>query len=322
MDFLVELNIITIRSGTRSASPSENSICSVLSVPLDRLAKSPGASTCPQLAPLTTKTRNVFPNIIVIWEEFESWTNVGRTALAGKASMMCEIFYHVNSGTVTAHRDGGEQPLAKIATHNAVYALHDAASIRAYLLVLGTKVNRFCKETNLMMYILVHVLGEDAQWINVELSFPNPSEDDWVGVFSPAKFNSSTCPPEGNPRQQAPYICSAPIKYKYANDSSSDYTKTGNASLQFQLINQRADFSFALFSGGFSNPKLVAISNAITFANPKAPLYPRLALGKSWNEMTVTWTSGYNIDEAVPFVEWGLGGEHQKQSPAGTLTFH
>ncbi|KAK9926647.1 hypothetical protein M0R45_023863 [Rubus argutus] len=36
--------------------------------------------------------------------------------------------------------------------------------------------------------------------------------------------------------------------------------------------------------------------------------------------MTVTWTSGYNIDEAVPFVEWGLQGESQIRSP-GTLTF-
>ena len=38
--------------------------------------------------------------------------------------------------------------------------------------------------------------------------------------------------------------------------------------------------------------------------------------------MTVTWTSGYNIIEAVPFVEWGLKGESQTRSPAGTLTFH
>lgn len=39
-------------------------------------------------------------------------------------------------------------------------------------------------------------------------------------------------------------------------------------------------------------------------------------------QMTVTWTSGYNIDEAVPLVAWGLTGEYQTLSPAGTLTFH
>lgn len=37
--------------------------------------------------------------------------------------------------------------------------------------------------------------------------------------------------------------------------------------------------------------------------------------------MTVTWTSGYDIDEAEPFVEWGRKGNLQLRSPAGTLTF-
>lgn len=37
--------------------------------------------------------------------------------------------------------------------------------------------------------------------------------------------------------------------------------------------------------------------------------------------MTVTWTSGYGIDEAEPFVEWGPRGREQSRSPAGTLTF-
>ncbi|THG09333.1 hypothetical protein TEA_007910 [Camellia sinensis var. sinensis] len=185
------------------------------------------------------------------------------------------FFYCVNSTSIfsATHLRGGsgEQPLSKIAIHNAVFAIHSSASITASPFLLGKH-------------------GEDSQSITVKLKCPNPSEDDWVGVFSPANFNSSTCPPD-NSRQQAPYICSAPIKYKYANESSSDYTKTGNASLKFILINQRADFSFGLFTGGLSN-------------------------------MTVTWTSGYNIDEAVPFVEWGFKGEHQTQSPAGTLTFH
>lgn len=36
----------------------------------------------------------------------------------------------------------------------------------------------------------------------------------------------------------------------------------------------------------FLQPKLVAVSNHITFANPKAPLYPRIALGKYWDEVS------------------------------------
>lgn len=208
-----------------------------------------------------------------------------------------------NVGFSWAHVNGfGEQPLSKIAIHKAIAAFHDSASIRAHPVLLGLK-------------------GEDTQWVTVSLVSPHPSADDWLGVFSPAKFNSSSCPPVNDPKEQAPYICSAPIKYKYANESNSDYTKTGKATLNFRLINQRSDFSFGLFSGGLSNPKLVAVSNSISFANPKAPLYPRLAQGKSWDEMTVTWTSGYDISEAAPFVEWGLKGDLQMHSPAGTLTF-
>ncbi|KAI9175226.1 hypothetical protein LWI28_029256 [Acer negundo] len=197
----------------------------------------------------------------------------------------------------------GEQPLSRIAIHKTVLALHNSASIRAYPFVLGLK-------------------AEDTQWVTVNLVSPDPSVDDWVGVFSPVKFDSSTCPPLDDPKEQKPYICSSPIKYKYANYSNSNYSKTGKATLKFQLINQRGDFSFALFSGGLSSPKIMAVSNSISFANPKAPLYPRLAQGKSWDEMTVTWTSGYDISEAIPFVEWGLKGEHKMKSPAGTLTFY
>lgn len=37
--------------------------------------------------------------------------------------------------------------------------------------------------------------------------------------------------------------------------------------------------------------------------------------------MTITWTSGYNDNEAFPFVEWGPEGGPQTRSSAGTLTF-
>lgn len=33
-------------------------------------------------------------------------------------------------------------------------------------------------------------------------------------------------------------------------------------------------------------PKLVAVSNIVAFANPNAPVYPRLAQGKTWNEVS------------------------------------
>ncbi|KAJ4974982.1 hypothetical protein NE237_008156 [Protea cynaroides] len=229
------------------------------------------------------------------------------SVLVGKALLSPSCREDVGvAADFSAHRneeEAGVQPLSKIAIHKAIFDLRDSASVKVSPVVLGLK-------------------GEDTQWVSVEIASPEPSENDWVGVFSPAKFNSSTCSPgASDQKDQTPYICSAPIKYKYANESSKNYMNTGKASLGFQLINQRADISFALFSGGLSNPKLIAVSNSISFSNPKAPVYPRLAQGKSWNEMTVTWTSGYNINEAVPFVEWGLEGESQVRSPAGTLTF-
>ncbi|KAL2516642.1 putative inactive purple acid phosphatase 27 [Abeliophyllum distichum] len=219
--------------------------------------------------------------------------------------LILSVFVGFDFAAASAHANRliGEQPLSKIAIHKVTIALRDSATIKASPLVLGIK-------------------GNDTEWVNVDFEYEEPSDDDWIGVFSPAKFNGSNCYMENDSKEQAPYICTSPIKYQFANFSNSNYRKTGKASVKFQLINQRADFSFALFAGGLSNPKLVAVSNSISFANPKAPVYPRLAQGKSWDEMTVTWTSGYNIHEAIPFVQWGLMGQHKKRSPAGTLTFN
>ncbi|KAG6473983.1 nucleotide pyrophosphatase/phosphodiesterase-like [Zingiber officinale] len=197
---------------------------------------------------------------------------------------------------------GGVQPLSNVAIHKARLALEDAAYVKASPVRLGLE-------------------GEDTQWVTVEIVNPKPTQDDWIGVFSPAKFNSSNCPAE-NKQDEVPLICSAPIKYQFANYSNSNYASNGRGQMRFLLINQRADFSFGLFGGGLENPKLIAISNVISFSNPKAPVYPRLALGKSWNEMTVTWTSGYGTNEALPFVEWGPKWGSLTRSPAGTLTFN
>ncbi|XP_019070186.2 nucleotide pyrophosphatase/phosphodiesterase-like isoform X2 [Solanum lycopersicum] len=187
-------------------------------------------------------------------------------------SVSCEEKY-IRLG---AHEHGQmEHPLSGIKIHNIVVALSKSASIEVDgPTLLGSK-------------------GEDFEWVTINLRNAEPSQDDWVGVFSPANFNESICPPQTSKEKQsgAPFICTAPLKFKFANYSNVKYTKTGKTSLKFRLINQRGDFSFAFFSGGLQN-------------------------------MTVTWTSGYNIDEAVPFVEWGWKGQEQKRSPAGTLTFH
>lgn len=47
------------------------------------------------------------------------------------------------------------------------------------------------------------------------------------------------------------------MQFQYANYTNSKYKDTGEGVLNLQLINQRADFSFALFSGGLSNVTLL-----------------------------------------------------------------
>ncbi|CAL5017971.1 unnamed protein product [Urochloa decumbens] len=213
----------------------------------------------------------------------------------GAARLACVLLL-----AAAAAGHAGVQPLSRIAIHRARVALDSSAAVRASPALLGKQ-------------------GEDTAWVSVDFVAPHPSGDDWIGIFSPSNFNASTCP-GSHGSGPGPVICSAPIKYQLAN-YSSDYLNSGKGSLKFQLINQRQDFSFALFTGGLSNPKLIAVSNAIAFANPKAPVYPRLAQGKSWNEMTVTWTSGYDISEAYPFVEWGMKWRQAVRTAAATVTF-
>lgn len=205
-------------------------------------------------------------------------------------------------GAASASPAEGIQPLSKIAVHEATVEMEPSAYVRATPLLLGEQ-------------------GEDTEWVTVKYGRTIPSVDDWIGVFSPSDFLSGTCPnPSRYPGE--PLLCTAPIKYQYAN-YSEDYI-SGKGSIRFQLINQRSDFSFALFTGGLEKPALIARSDPISFKNPKAPVFPRLAQGKSHDEMTVTWTSGYDIGEAYPFVEWravGAPAAAAARAPAGTLTF-
>ncbi|KAJ7566345.1 hypothetical protein O6H91_02G098000 [Diphasiastrum complanatum] len=172
------------------------------------------------------------------------------------------------------------------------------------------------------------LLGLQGQHVDfVTITFKRPyraAATDWIGVFSPAIFNSSVCVQDKTVpnRDFYPLLCTAPIKYQYANFSSPGYVEDCEGSMKFRLINQRADFAFALFSGDIYQPVLLAVSNIITFAYRKFPAYPRLALGKLWNEVTITWTSGYDLLEATPLVVWGRQLKKDEfMSGAGTLSF-
>ena len=51
------------------------------------------------------------------------------------------------------------------------------------------------------------------------------------------------------------------VQFKYANDSET-YVKSRKGSVRFRLINQRSDFSFALFTGGLENVNHVLQNHA------------------------------------------------------------
>ncbi|KAM0862339.1 hypothetical protein ACQ4PT_045332 [Festuca glaucescens] len=68
---------------------------------------------------------------------------------------------------------GGEQPLSRVAIERTILAVDDSVHVKASPLVLGLK-------------------GENSGWVEVEFFHPNPSKDDWIGVFSPANFSNSS----------------------------------------------------------------------------------------------------------------------------------
>jgi hypothetical protein len=106
------------------------------------------------------------------------------------------------SAVAHAHPGGGgvgEQPLSRIAVERVVLAVNDAAHVKASPLVLGHKVSSSSVLATALVRkwnswftkpdcCVVALQGENSEWVDVEFFHPNPSGDDWIGVFSPANF--------------------------------------------------------------------------------------------------------------------------------------
>ncbi|KAI5020660.1 hypothetical protein ZWY2020_045548 [Hordeum vulgare] len=91
----------------------------------------------------------------------------------------------------TAAAHSGEQPLSRIAVERTTLAVDRVAHIKASPTVLGLK-------------------GQDNGWVELEFFHPDPSGDDWIGVFSPANFSAAICEPEN--KRQYPRFRTTPIK--------------------------------------------------------------------------------------------------------------
>lgn len=121
-------------------------------------------------------------------------------------------------------------------------------------------------------------LINDGDYVNVTITNPNPTSDDFIASFSPSTYAS---------------VAHSPVEYFLLNAFPS-YLKTGTVTVPFRCINMRSDYAFALFSGGLNNPVEIAHSVPVTFHLPNEPLHPRLAVTTNPGELRVTWSSGSN----------------------------
>lgn len=113
----------------------------------------------------------------------------------------------------------------------------------------------------------------------------NPTAQDWVAFYAK----------DANIKEVAP------IKFQYAASSSS-HLKTGEGSLKFRLLNLRTDVVAIFMANGTQTAKAVARSHLVKFRSYEEPVQPRLAMGDTAGEYTLTWVSG---QVTLPRVEWG-----------------
>lgn len=142
-------------------------------------------------------------------------------------------------------------------------------------------------DPNIRISATPNLLHEIAQYVRVNFEgVQKPSKDDWIGVYSPSDVDVKT---------------TSPVKYKWAT-KASDYLSTGNGTLEFRLLNMRADYAFVLFTNGTAHPIAIGKSNAVGFQNYYYPEHARLSLTGNPNQMKLTWVSK---EVKTPKVEYG-----------------
>lgn len=77
-------------------------------------------------------------------------------------------------------------------------------------------------------------------------------------------------------RNDPGYLSCSKKECKKFKDDGTCLVRTCSGSLSFHVINFRTDVEFVLFAGGFLSPCILKRTDAISFANPKQPLYGHL----------------------------------------------
>jgi hypothetical protein len=93
----------------------------------------------------------------------------------------------------------------------------------------------------------------------------------------------------------------------------------GNGNCTFQVYNVREALVFYLFSGGTSNPTLIATSPTVAFADYSFPVRPRVLPGDTANDLKIAWTT--TTVPASHTLKWGTtSGVYPNTVTATTAT--
>jgi len=133
-------------------------------------------------------------------------------------------------------------------------------------------------------------------WRNVDHVSQQSGHHDFIAAYAPEPkhFNKT-----------------APTKWKFVHSD-----KSGSGSTKLFLLNQRAPWRLAYFTGGLDSPVMRAISNPIPFDNFDLPLQIHLALRRDPTQMVVSWNT---LRSTAPAVRYGLAKDALNHTASASL---
>lgn len=141
-------------------------------------------------------------------------------------------------------------------------------------------------DNSVQLNLSTTTLSKSGQFVDLSYSgFPTPSSDEWIGLYLVNDAVNKI----------------APIAYQMASHDPQ-YLTTGSGVLTVQLLNMRSNMVFYFFSGGLSQPVLVAQSVPIIVADVNEPLQGRLSLTPDPSQPLITWTTK---NCSSPAMRWG-----------------
>lgn len=187
-----------------------------------------------------------------------------------------------------------------------------------------------CPDFNPYLKVSVDPPGslKDVQELNITISgVHSPLASDWIAILSPYSVNDTYCPGvkrmyvETGDVASLPLLCQYPLKFQFLL-ADPDYLtckkkqchrsigrwclwSTCSGTIFARVVNIRTDIRIMFFGGGLDFPCMLANSELLKFANPRAPLYGHLSsVDSSSTVMRLTWISG---DGKPQYVHYGDG---------------